>query len=65
MGAPKGNKNGAATKFKPLFDDERTRIVSTRLPVSEADRLDQVIAKSGKSRSDWLRELIQREIKDI
>jgi predicted DNA-binding protein len=62
MGAPKGNQNGAATKFKPLFKDEQTKIVSTRLPLSEIEQLDELIAKSGKSKSDWLRELIQREL---
>jgi predicted DNA-binding protein len=65
MGAPKGNQNGAATKFKPLFGEEQTKIISTRLPASEVEHLDQVIAKSGQSRSDWLRELIQQALKDI
>jgi hypothetical protein len=62
MGAPKGNKNGEKTRFKPLVADEPTKIVSTRLALSESELLDLIVARSGKSRSDWLRELIQKEI---
>jgi predicted DNA-binding protein len=61
MGAPKGNKNGSDTRFQPLTT-EQTRMVGTRLPLSEAEQLARAIASSGKTKAEWIREAISQKI---
>jgi Ribbon-helix-helix protein, copG family len=61
MGALKGNKNGAATQFKPLSQEE-TVMMGTRLPRSEAEQISQAIAMSGQTKAEWLREAIAQKL---
>lgn len=62
MGAPKGNKNGSATQFRPLSQEE-TVMMGTRLPRSEAEQINQAIAASGQTKAEWLREAIAQKLK--
>lgn len=63
MPAPKGNKNGLATRFTPLTS-ERTVQVGARVPESQAMQIDSLL-KPGQSRSDWLREAIRRALANL
>ena len=60
MPAPKGNKNGLATRFTSVTN-EKTVQVGARIPESQAIQIDTLL-KPGQSRSDWLREAIQRSL---
>jgi hypothetical protein len=65
MGAPKGNKNGVATQFKPLVVNELTVMVGARLPVSELKRVEEAVAASGQTKADWVREAIMEKLSRI
>jgi hypothetical protein len=61
MGAPKRNRNGAATQFTPMSSEE-TVMLGTRLPRSEAEQVERAIAESGKTKAQWFREAISEKL---
>lgn len=56
---PRGHRNGG----RPSKGDRH--LVSTRIPVAEAEKLLREVDRQGITMSDYLASLIQRDLKDI
>ena len=60
MPAPKGNKNGIATWYKPI-SNEATVTIGVRVTSSQAELIDAQL-EPGQSRSEWLRLAIEEKL---
>ena len=60
MSAPKGNRNGAATWYKPIADEPTVQI-GTRVPRTLLGEIEEQLSP-GENRADFLRRAIAAEL---
>jgi hypothetical protein len=53
---------GKVVMGRPRLSDEDAKVISFKLPVSRIDAIDKLAKRSGETRSEFLRDLVDRAL---